>query len=155
MFMLQAIEQASQAFNLGEVPVGVVIVNRATKTVLTRAYNKVETTLNPTFHAEIIAINKACSLLSCKYLHGYDIYVSLEPCAMCAAALSHVRIDRIFFGAYDEKFGAIENGVRLFYNTKVYYKPEIYGGIMELQSKELLQKFFSNLRVKNETKCIM
>ncbi|KJV56748.1 cytidine and deoxycytidylate deaminase [Orientia chuto str. Dubai] len=150
MFMVQALEQALQAFRSEEVPVGAVIVNRATRTVLTSAYNQVEKTANPIYHAEIIAINQACNLLGSKYLYGHDIYVTLEPCTMCATALAYARVDRIFFGAYDKKFGALENGVRLFYNTVIYHKPEIYGGIMELQSKKLLQKFFDNLRKKNK-----
>ncbi len=148
MFMPEALAQAYKAFNIKEVPVGAVIVDRNSRIILTKAHNMVESTLNPTHHAEIIAINQACALLNCKYLYGYEIYISLEPCVMCAAALSYVKIDRIFFGAYDKKFGAIENGIRFFNNTETHYKPEIYGGIMELESKQILQKFFQNLRNK-------
>lgn len=151
MFMTYALRQAKEAFHRGEVPVGAVIVNRKNNTIIATGHNLVESTSNITAHAEIVAIQHACTILKCKYLYGYDIYVNLEPCVMCAAAISSAKIDRIFFGAYDLKFGAIENGVRLFYHMPVYYRPEVYGGIMELESKSLMQAFFRTLRVKKST----
>ncbi len=145
-FMNLALEEAYKAFKIGEVPVGAIIVDNKTKEVIARSHNLVESYSNPIFHAEILAINEACKFLGKKYLLSCDIYVTLEPCAMCAAAISYSRIKRLFYGASDSKSGGIENGVRFFTNANCHYKPEIYPGIKEDESSKILTDFFKALR---------
>lgn len=146
-FMREALEQALYAMTSDEVPVGAVIVSREKREVVARAYNKVEVNCDPTHHAELIAINEACKYLRTKNLKNYDIYVTLEPCAMCAAAISYSRIGRLFYGASDPKMGGVENGVRFFTNHNCLYRPEIYPGIMAQESEILLKNFFADLRI--------
>lgn len=145
-FMNLALEEAYKAFKIGEVPVGAIIVDSKTKEVIARGHNLVESYSNPTFHAELLAINEACKLLGEKHLLSCDIYVTLEPCAMCAAAISYSRIKRLFYGASDSKSGGIENGVRFFTNANCHYKPEIYPGIKAEESSKILTDFFKALR---------
>lgn len=147
-YMRLALEQAMDAASLGEVPIGAVIVDRVTKDVISKAHNMVEADNNPLHHAEILAIHRACSILQSKNLSNCDIYVTLEPCAMCAAAIAHARIGRIFYGAGDTKAGAIENGVRYFTHNTCHHHPDIYIGILEEASEEMLKEFFRKLRVK-------
>ena len=143
--MRQALEQALYAASSNEVPVGAVIVHRLNKEVIAKSHNKIETERNPTAHAELLAINAACKLLGNKNLAEYDLYVTLEPCAMCAAAIAHSRIGRVFYGASDYKMGAIENGVRFFTSHTCHHHPEIYLGIMAEESEKLLKDFFKKL----------
>ncbi len=145
-FMLIALEEAKKALIASEVPVGAVIVHRDDGKVIALSHNQVENLQNPTMHAEMLVINAACELLKVKNLSEYDLYVTLEPCAMCACAISHARIGRLFYGASEPKTGAVENGVRFFTSKNCHHRPEIYPGIMAEESKGLLQDFFKNLR---------
>ena len=145
-FMREALDQAMHAFSCGEVPVGAVIVDRAKREVVARTYNRVETDNNPTLHAELLAINHLCKALHTKNLSRFDMYVTLEPCAMCATAISHARIGRLFYGASDPKMGSVENGVRFFTSHSCHHRPEIYPGIMAMEAGELLKHFFAQLR---------
>jgi cytosine deaminase len=144
--MARALENALYAQAAGEVPVGAVIVNRETDEVIANGYNKVEIEANPLHHAEIIAIEAACKTLKTKNLSDCDIYVTLEPCTMCASAISHAKIGRVFYGASDTKGGAIENGVRFFTQETCMHRPEVYNGILAEESSEMLKLFFENLR---------
>jgi len=144
--MKQALEQALYASSSKEVPVGAVIVNRLTRHILSKTHNMVESDNNPLHHAEILAINHACKILHSKNLSECDIYITLEPCAMCAAAIAHAKIGRIFYGASDIKSGAIENGVRFFTHSTCHHHPDIYIGILAQESETLLRDFFHTLR---------
>jgi tRNA(adenine34) deaminase len=144
--MRRALENALFAGTSNEVPVGAVIVRRETDEVISTGYNKVEIENNPMRHAEIVAIEAACKLLKSKNLSDCDMYVTLEPCAMCAAATSFARIGRLFYGAADEKQGAIENGPRFFTQSTCLHRPEVYEGIMAEESADLMRNFFCNLR---------
>lgn len=141
-----ALEQAKIASSKGEVPVGAVIASSSEKMLITAAHNMTENKYDPTAHAEILAIRRACSILSATRLVGYDLYVTLEPCPMCAQAISHARLGRVYFGAYDAKGGGVENGARIFSAPSCHHTPEIYGGILEEESKSLLRDFFYRLR---------
>ena len=124
----------------GEVPVGAVVVLRGE--VVASAYNLTETDHDPTAHAEILAIRAAAAKLGDARLVDCDLYVTLEPCAMCAAAISHARLRRIVFGAYDPKGGAVEHGPRWFSQATCLHRPEIMGGVGETESAQLLKDFF-------------
>lgn len=143
--MEQAFAEARTAAARGEVPVGAVVVNAA-GTVLAAAGNRTLQDHDPTAHAELIAIRAAAQVLGSERLHNCDLYVTLEPCAMCAAAISFARIRRVYFAASDEKMGAVENGPRFFTQPTCHHAPEIYGGIGERQGVELMQKFFKMRR---------
>lgn len=144
--MARALENALYAQASGEVPVGAVIVNRETDEIISNGFNKVEVKNNPMMHAEMVAIESACKALKTKNLSNCDIYVTLEPCTMCAAAISHAKIGRVFYGASDTKGGAIENGVRFFTQETCLHRPEVYNGILAEESSEMLKLFFENLR---------
>lgn len=144
--MKLALEMAFLAESKGDVPIGAVIVNNKTNAIISKTYNRSNIDQDPTAHAEIIAIRDACELLETKVLSGYDLYVTLEPCAMCATAISYAKISRLYYGAYDTKFGAVENGVRIFNSTSTLFIPEVYGGILREQSTEILKNFFLNKR---------
>ena len=145
-FMDQALKEAENAAIKNEVPVAAIIVHKKSQKIISIASNKIEAKCNPLMHAEIIAINMAIKELNIKYLNDYDLYVTLEPCVMCASAISHARIGRLFFAASDPKFGAVINGIRLYSNNYCNHKPEIYPDIMRDKSEALLNKFFSKLR---------
>ncbi|HJK86444.1 MAG TPA: nucleoside deaminase [Candidatus Megaira endosymbiont of Nemacystus decipiens] len=140
-----ALNEAKKAYNKNEVPVGCVIVNKS-GFLLTKKHNLMQGRLNPNDHAEMLAISAACKELKSKNLSDCDLYVTLEPCTMCASAISNARIRRLYYGASDSKQGAIENGVRFFTSSNSMHKPEIYSGIREVESIQLMQKFFHNLR---------
>ena len=144
-YMELAIEHAKKAALLNEVPIGAVLVDEINQEILSLRHNEIVSKKNPLNHAEILVIEEACKLKKTRYLINTVIYVTLEPCAMCAAAISEARINRIYFGAYDEKKGAIENGIRIFRN-KYYFKPEVYGGIKEEECSLILKNFFSKKR---------
>jgi tRNA(adenine34) deaminase len=144
--MAIALREAEDAARRDEVPVGAVIVDSNTKEIVARAGNRVELLKDPTAHAEMQAIRKACAALGQKRLDHCDLYVTLEPCAMCATAIAHARIRRVYFGAYDPKGGAVENGPQIFNQPTCHHKPDIYGGIGESASAELLVAFFKNKR---------
>ena len=144
-YMELAINEAKKANIYNEVPVGSVLIDEKNGDIISVHHNEIITHNNPIKHAEILVIEEACNLRKNRYLENTSIYVTLEPCAMCAAAISEARIKKIYFGAYDEKKGAIENGVRIFSNNN-YFKPEIYGGIKEKECSSLLTNFFSSKR---------
>jgi tRNA(adenine34) deaminase len=139
-----ALEEARAAAARGEVPVGCVVVRDGT--IVARAGNRTIADRDPTAHAELVAIRAAASALGSERLPDCDLYVTLEPCAMCAAAMSFARIRRLYFGAVDAKGGAVEHGVRFFAAPTCHHRPEIYGGINESECGELLKGFFQARR---------
>jgi tRNA(adenine34) deaminase len=143
-YMALAIEVAERAGARDEVPVGAVIVKDSK--LLVRAGNRVEADNDPTAHAEIRAIRAATDVLNTPRLPDCDLYVTLEPCAMCAAAISFARIRRLYFGAYDVKGGGVEHGACFFGQATCHHAPEVYGGIAESDCGELLKEFFRKLR---------
>ena len=143
--MLAALAEAEAAERRGEVPVGAVLVGSDGE-VLARAGNRTLELRDPTAHAEMLAIRAACALLQSERLTGADLYVTLEPCPMCAAAISFARIRRLYFGALDPKGGGVENGPRIFSQSSCHHVPEVYGGIEETRSAWLLQAFFAARR---------
>ncbi|AZL16472.1 nucleoside deaminase [Rickettsiales endosymbiont of Stachyamoeba lipophora] len=144
--MLEALSLAQKAYSLAEVPVGAIIFDRNAQKVIARTYNQNITLNDPTAHAEILAIREAAQTLGTTYLTNCDLIVTLEPCPMCAQAIAIARIERLFFGAYDLKSGGVEHGARIFSASSAHHKPEIYGGILEQENRELLQRFFQALR---------
>ncbi len=140
-----ALEEARRAAAEGEVPVGAVIVSPG-GAILARARNAMLARNDPTAHAEMLAIRAACEALGNPRLTGCDLYVTLEPCAMCAAAISLARIRRLYFAAPDEKGGAVEHGPRFFNQPTCHWRPEVYGGIGETAASELLKSFFRQRR---------
>lgn len=140
-----ALGEAEAAGLSGEVPIGAVVVS-ASGEVLARAGNRTLQLHDPTAHAELIAIREACAKLGSERLTGCDLHVTLEPCAMCAAAISFARIRRLYFGAPDPKGGAVEHGPRFFAQPTCHHAPEIYGGIGEARATELLKVFFAARR---------
>jgi tRNA(Arg) A34 adenosine deaminase TadA len=144
--MTMALTEAANAAARGEVPVGAVIVNGTDGELLARAGNHVEGMADPTAHAELLAIRKAAAHVGSPRLEGCDMYVTLEPCAMCAAAISFARIRRLYFGAYDPKGGGVEHGPRFFHQPTCHHVPEVYGGIEESKAAELLVDFFKERR---------
>lgn len=140
-----ALAEARAAAERGEVPVGAVIVDEA-GSIVARAGNRTRELNDPSAHAEMLVIREACSRSQSERLPGHDLYVTLEPCAMCAAAISFARIRRLYFGAGDEKGGAVENGPRFFAQPTCHHAPEVYGGIGESEAAELLKEFFRQRR---------
>ncbi len=143
--MLAAIAEAEAAALRGEVPVGAVIVG-GDGVVLAQAGNRMRELNDPTAHAEMLAIRAACAALQSERLTGADLYVTLEPCPMCAAAISFARIRRLYFGAGDPKGGGVEHGPRIFSQPSCHHAPEVYGGIAEARCAELLRAFFARRR---------
>jgi tRNA(adenine34) deaminase len=143
--MTLALEEAEAAARRGEVPVGAVIAG-PDGGVLARDGNRVLELRDPTAHAEMLVIRSAAQRLGSERLIGCQLYVTLEPCAMCAAAISFARIARLYFGASDEKGGAVENGDRFFVQPTCHHAPDVYGGIAESESAALLRKFFQSRR---------
>jgi tRNA(adenine34) deaminase len=141
--MAQALEAARHAMARGEVPVGAAVVEAATGAVIAVAGNRVEELHDPTAHAEVLAIRAAAATRGRPRLEECDLYVTLEPCAMCAAAISFARIRRLYFGAYDPKGGAVEHGPRFFAQPTCHHRPELIGGIEEAAAADLLRRFFS------------
>ena len=143
--MERAFAEAKAAAERGEVPVGAVIVC-PDHGIVASAGNRTLEWRDPTAHAELIAIREACRQLGSERLPGCDIYVTLEPCTMCAAAISFARLRRLYFAASDPKAGAVENGVAFFAQPTCHNAPEVYGGIDETRARELMQEFFRRLR---------
>lgn len=139
-FMQAALEEAEAAGERGEVPVGAVLVMDGR--IVARAGNETRAQNDPTAHAEILAIRRACDALGQERLTGADLYVTLEPCAMCAAAISFARIRRLYFGASDPKGGGVEHGGRFYAQPTCHHAPDVYGGIAETQSAHILTEFF-------------
>jgi len=140
--MRLAIQEAEKAKNRGSVPVGAVVVRN--NRIISSAGNEVIKNSDPTAHAEILAIRRACASLMSPIINECDIYVTLEPCAMCAQAISFARIRRLYFGAYDVKYGAVIHGSRIF--DKALHKPEVVGGVLESQNIDIICKFFQHKR---------
>ncbi|HRY23927.1 MAG: nucleoside deaminase [Geminicoccaceae bacterium] len=143
--MQLALEAAGRAAALGEVPVGAVLVD-PTGRVLATAHNLVERDHDPTAHAEILAIRAAARSLGSPRLVDCDLYVTLEPCPMCAQAIAFARLRRLYFGAWDPKGGGVENGPRIFQSSSCHHRPEVYGGISEAAAADLLRGFFQDRR---------
>jgi tRNA(adenine34) deaminase len=139
-FMEMALAEARAAAAAGEVPVGCVIVHEGEP--IAREHNRTLADRDPTAHCEMLAIRAAARLIGSERLIGCDLYVTLEPCAMCAAALSFARIRRLYYGAADPKGGAVENGVRFFASPTCHHRPEVYGGLAEAEASALLTEFF-------------
>ncbi|MFZ1348916.1 MAG: nucleoside deaminase [Tabrizicola sp.] len=143
-FMGLALEEARAAASRGEVPVGAVVV--LGERVLARAGNRTRELADPTAHAEMLAIRAAAKVLDSERLTDCDLHVTLEPCAMCAAAISFARIRRLYFAAADEKMGAVEHGPRFFSQPTCHHKPDVYDGIGAERSRILLREFFNARR---------
>lgn len=143
--MQQALEQARAAAARGEVPVGAVLVDAA-GTVLAAAGNRVEELADPTAHAELLVLRAAAARLGTPRLVDCDLWVSLEPCPMCAYAISMARIRRLYYGAADPKAGGVDHGPRIYASTSCHHRPEVYGGIAESDSARLLRHFFRDRR---------
>lgn len=139
-----ALALAEEAAAHGEAPVGAVIVENGE--ILAAERNRMKALADPTAHAEMLAIRTALAKRNTGRLDGCDLYVTLEPCAMCAGAIAHVRLRRIYFGAEDPKAGAVENGIRLFEQPTCHHRPEVVGGLSAARSEALLRNFFQALR---------
>ena len=144
-YMELAIKEAVKAKEKKEIPIGAIIVHK-NGDVLAKAHNLVETRNDPTSHAEKLVIEKALKITGNRYLNNYDIWVTLEPCIMCASIIKQTRIRRLYYGSEDKKGGAIDNGVRLFSDAKCKSKLEIYSGFYASKSQKLLKEFFRDIR---------
>ncbi len=142
--MMRALEAAREAARAGEVPVGAVVMQG--DTVIAVAANATRQPPDPTGHAEIRALREAATKLGQDRLGTCDLYVTLEPCAMCAGAISHARIARVYYGASDPKGGAVEHGPRVFEHPQCLHRPEVYSGMGEAEAAELLRAFFKERR---------
>jgi tRNA(adenine34) deaminase len=143
-FMDIALEEARAAQARGEVPVGCVVVREGE--VVARSGNRTVADRDPTAHAELLALRAAAGAIGSERLTGCDLYVTLEPCAMCAAAMSFARIRRLYYGAADPKGGAVDNGVHFFAQPTCHHRPEVYGGVNESDASVLLKDFFAARR---------
>jgi len=144
MAMQAALEEAHKAALAGEVPVGAVVVKDGV--IIARAHNAPRESRDPTAHAEMLAIRRAAAALGAERLTGCDIYVTLEPCPMCAGAIAHARLARVYYGASDPKGGAVEHGCRMFEQPTCLHRPEVYPGIGESEAAEMLRAFFAERR---------
>jgi tRNA(adenine34) deaminase len=143
-YMDEALEIAVAAMRAGEVPVGAVVVRNGE--IVARADNRTLRDRDPTAHAEVIALREAARKLNTERLTDCDLYVTLEPCTMCAAAISFARIRRLYYGAADPKGGAVESGVRFFASPTCHHRPEVYGGMGEVDASAMLKEFFKARR---------
>jgi cytidine deaminase len=143
-YMALALEEARAAAGRGEVPVGAVLVGPGG--VVARAGNRVRELHDPTAHAEMLVIREGCRISGSERLGGHDLYVTLEPCAMCAAAVSGARVARLYYGASDPKSGGVEAGARVFSHAQCHHIPEVYEGIGARESAALLRDFFAGRR---------
>ncbi|WP_137701441.1 nucleoside deaminase [Marimonas lutisalis] len=144
-FMTAALDEARAAAARGEVPVGAVLVSPEGR-IVARAGNRTRELSDPTAHAEILVIRARCAELGSERLTGHDLYVTLEPCAMCATAISAARIRRLYYGASDPKSGGVEHGARVFTHSQCHHVPEVYEGIAAREAAELLRDFFLQKR---------
>jgi tRNA(adenine34) deaminase len=143
-FMDEALGQARAAVAAGEVPIGCVIVRDGE--LIARAFNRTLVDRDPTAHAEMLALRAAAAAIGSERLVDCDLYVTLEPCPMCAAAISFARIRRLYYGAADPKGGAVDSGVRLYASPTCHHRPEVYGGISEGEAAKMLKDFFKERR---------
>jgi cytidine deaminase len=141
-----ALDEARAAAARGETPVGAAVVDPAAGRVVARAGNRTRELADPTAHAEMLAIRAACAATGSERLAGLDLYVTLEPCAMCAAAIAAARIARLCYGAADPKSGGVEHGARVFAHPQAHHRPEVFAGIAEAESAALLKAFFAARR---------
>lgn len=144
--MIIALDEAKKGAAVNEIPVGAVVVNTLDNTIIARAHNLIETNGDPLLHAEMIVMRAALCSTQSKFLDHCALYVTLEPCNMCAAAISYTRIQKLYFAAYNAKFGAVKHNTCFFNSASCLHKPEIYSGILETESLFLLRKFFNALR---------
>lgn len=144
--MENALIEARAAGARGETPVGAVIYDPAADKIISADGNRVRELRDPTAHAECLAIRAACEALTNERLQGLDLYVTLEPCPMCAGIISASRVSRLYYGASDPKSGGVEQGPRVFSHSQAHHKPEIYSGICENEAAELLRDFFAARR---------
>ncbi|MBF5090500.1 nucleoside deaminase [Novosphingobium sp. NBM11] len=142
--MREALDAALRARDAGEVPIGAVVVRDGA--VIAAAHNAPRTLCDPTAHAEVLAIREAARVLDRERLDGCDLWVTLEPCAMCAGAIVHARIDRVYYAAPDPKGGAVEHGARVFDQPGCLHRPEVYSGMGESEAADLLRAFFRERR---------
>ena len=142
--MMRALALANEASACGEVPVGAVIVCEGK--IIAEAHNEVEHQKTPCAHAEMLALQRAVAHVGDKFLARAHMYVTLEPCAMCAQAISHARVARLYFGAYDPKSGGVEHGARVYDHSTCHSKPEVVGGVCEREAMAVLTDFFQKLR---------
>ena len=142
--MRLALEQASAGAGEGEVPIGAVVARDGA--IIAAAHNAPRTRRDPTAHAEVLAIRAAAAVLGSERLDGCELWVTLEPCAMCAGAIAHARIARVYYAAPDPKGGAVEHGARVFEQPQCLHRPEVYSGMGETESAELLRDFFRERR---------
>lgn len=143
-FMPRALAQARAAADAGEVPIGAVVVKDGA--IIAEAHNSPRDLHDPTAHAEILAIRRAARTLGDERLTGCELWVTLEPCAMCAGAIAHARIARLYYAASDPKGGAVEHGARVFEQDQCLHRPEVYSGIGEAEAADLLRAFFRQKR---------
>lgn len=148
-YMQKALDLAKLSAIKDEIPVGCLIVNSTTGEIIASAHNLSQHSEDATAHAEILAIRQACQILKQNRLWDMDMYVTLEPCTMCAAAISFARIKNLYFGAYDEKGGAVTNGIKFYEQKTCHHKPNVVGGILEKDCSQILKDFFKNKRNKD------
>jgi len=147
-YMQRALELAQQAADQDEVPIGAIIVDPQTEEIIAEAHNLSEHGTNACGHAELLVMQKACDKLGAKRLWNMDLYVTLEPCTMCAAAISFMRIKNLYFGAIDEKGGAVVSGIRFYEQATCHHKPEVHSGLCAEECGRLLKDFFKAKRDK-------
>ena len=145
-YMNIALAEAEAAFECGEVPIGAAIADSSGR-LISSARNRMRELCDPTAHAEVLAIRQACNKIANERLTGCRLYVTLEPCPMCASAISLARIERLYYATADPRSGGVESRLQIFEQPQCHHKPEIYSGIAEHQAKELLHQFFKELRV--------
>lgn len=143
--MKLALQEAKKAEVADEVPVGAILCDKNGE-IIAKSHNLVEKLQDPTAHAEMLVIKKACKALETKVLSDYTLLVTLEPCAMCAQAIAWAKVGEVVFGAYDVKSGGVVNGARVFDQNSCHHKPKVYGGILESESAGLIQAFFQKKR---------
>ena len=149
-YMQLALKQAESALKADEIPIGCLIVDPKSDQIIAAAHNLSQHSGDATDHAEILCIREACKKLRQNRLWNLDMYVTLEPCTMCTAAISFARINHLYFGAYDEKGGAVSNGVRFYEQPTCHHKPQVSGGILEQDCAEILKNFFQTKRKQKE-----
>lgn len=150
-FMQAALEQAQAAADIGEAPIGAILVDPETDEIIARTHNQPISLDDPTGHAEILALREAASKRGNYRLTGLELFVTLEPCTMCAGAISHARIGRVVFGAEDHKGGGVVNGVRFFEQPTCHWRPDVLGGVLAEPSSEVLRSFFRARRAAKKT----
>lgn len=145
-FMALAMDEARLAMDRDEVPVGAVLVDTRSGRVLAQNGNRTEENNDPTAHAEILVIRAGCGVQGSPRLEQCDLYVTLEPCAMCATAISNARVRRVYFAAYDPKGGGVDHGPQIFRQPTCHHTPDVYGGMAEEESATILKEFFKARR---------